>query len=63
MVSPSGLLVKKLQEKFRIVDYRKINKKTIDNIYPILNISDILDKLGRSQHFSTLDLASGFHQI
>ena len=26
-------------------------------------ITDILDKLGRSNYFTTLDLASGFHQI
>lgn len=52
------------KKKWRIViDYRKINEKTIDDRYPIPNISDILDKLGRSQYFTTLDLASGFHQI
>lgn len=30
---------------------------------PCPNITEILDKLGRSQYFTTLDLASGFHQI
>lgn len=50
--------------KWRIVvDYRKINEKTIDDRYPIPNITDILDKLGKCQYFTTLDLASGFHQI
>lgn len=52
------------KEKWRIViDYRKVNEKTIDDRYPIPNINDILDKLGKCQYFTTIDLASGFHQI
>lgn len=52
------------KQKWRVViDYRKLNEKTINDKYPLPNISDILDKLGKSQYFSTLDLASGFHQI
>lgn len=52
------------QQKWRIVvDYRKLNEKTIEDKFPIPNITDILDKLGRSQYFTTLDLASGFHQV
>lgn len=51
-------------KKWRLViDYRKLNEKTIDDRYPIPNITDILDKLGRCMYFTTLDLASGFHQI
>jgi transposase InsO family protein len=46
-----------------VIDYRKLNLKTIDDRYPIPNITEILDKLGRCQYFTTLDLASGFHQI
>ncbi|KAK9877350.1 hypothetical protein WA026_017747, partial [Henosepilachna vigintioctopunctata] len=66
--SPIWIVPKKLdasgKQKWRIVvDYRKVNEKTIDDRYPLPNISDILDKLGRSQYFTTLDLASGFHQI
>lgn len=52
------------QQKWRIVvDYRRLNEKTIGNSYPLPLIDALLDKLGRSQYFSTLDLASGFHQI
>lgn len=43
--------------------YRKLNDKTIGDRYPLPNITDLLDKLGRCQYFTTLDLASGFHQI
>lgn len=50
--------------KWRVViDYRKLNDITIGDAYPLPNISDILDQLGNSKYFSTLDLASGFHQI
>lgn len=52
------------KQKWRIVvDYRKLNAKTVDDKFPIPNITDILDKLGRSTYFTTLDLASGFYQI
>lgn len=66
--SPLWIVPKKLdasgKRKWRVViDYRKLNEKTIDDKYPLPNITDILDRLGRSQYFSTLDLASGFHQI
>ena len=51
-------------EKFRIVvDYRKLNQVTIDDKYPLPNIDSILDKLGKAQYFSSIDLAKGYHQI
>lgn len=66
--SPIWVVPKKLdasgQKKWRLViDYRKLNDKTIDDKYPIPNITEVLDKLGRCNYFTTLDLASGFHQI
>ncbi|XP_053686416.1 uncharacterized protein LOC128735958 [Sabethes cyaneus] len=52
------------KKKFRLViDYRKLNEKTINDKYPIPEITDILDKLGKAKYFSTIDLVSGFHQI
>ena len=66
--SPIWIVPKKLdasnKRKWRVViDYRKLNEQTIDDKFPLPNISDILDKLGKCNYFSTLDLANGFHQI
>lgn len=66
--SPIWVVPKKMdasgKKKWRlVVDYRKVNEKTINDVYPIPNVTDILDKLGKCNYFSTLDLASGFHQI
>ena len=46
-----------------VIDYRKLNEKTIADMYPVPNIMDILDRLGGAKYFSVLDLASDFHQI
>ncbi|CAF4878033.1 unnamed protein product [Pieris macdunnoughi] len=66
--SPIWVVPKKVdasgKQKWRVViDYRKLNDITIGDSYPLPNITDILDKLGHSVYFTTLDLASGFHQI
>lgn len=66
--SPIWVVPKKMdnsgKKKFRIVvDYRKLNEKTPADRYPIPEISEILDRLGKAQYFTVLDLASGFHQI
>ena len=46
-----------------VVDYRQLNKKVIDDKFPLPRLDDILDNLGRAKYFSTLDLSSSFHQI
>lgn len=46
-----------------VIDFRKLNDKTIGDAYPLPNITDILDQLGKARYFSCFDLASGFHQI
>ncbi len=66
--APIWVVPKKLdasgKQKWRVViDYRKLNEVTIADKYPIPNIDEILDHLGNSRIFTTLDLASGFHQI
>ncbi|CAF4944161.1 unnamed protein product [Pieris macdunnoughi] len=66
--SPIWVVPKKLDasnvQKWRVViDYRKLNDISIGDTYPIPQIAEIFDQLGCSKYFSTLDLASGFHQL
>ena len=66
--TPVWIVPKKLDShgnrKWRMVlDFRKLNEKTIGDSYPLPNIIDILDQLGSAQYFSVFDLASGFHQM
>lgn len=52
------------EAKYRmVIDYRRLNDITHDDKYPLPNITDIFDKLGKCNYFTTLDLASGYHQI
>jgi hypothetical protein len=51
------------KQKFRlVVDYRKLNHKTVGDAYPLPDITEILDQLGQAKYFSCLDLAMGYHQ-
>lgn len=46
-----------------VVDFRRLNEITVDDVFPLPNIIDILEKLGKSTYFSTLDMANGYHQV
>nr|GFC40334.1 putative reverse transcriptase domain-containing protein [Tanacetum cinerariifolium] len=54
-VSPCGapvLFVKKKDGSMRLcIDYRKLNKITIRNRYPLLRIDDLFDQLQGAMHF------------
>lgn len=52
------------EKKFRVVvDYSKLNDISIGDTFPMQNITDLLDSLGKSNLFSVLDLSAGYHQI
>jgi hypothetical protein len=52
------------KRKWRIcVDFRKLNEVSVGGSFPLPNIQDILDKVGKARYFTALDCASGFHQI
>lgn len=56
--------VTEVKLKLRVyVDFRKLNEVTENEAYGLPNILEILKSLGSSKYFSTLDLASGYHQI
>jgi hypothetical protein len=58
------LLVKKKSGEYRMcVDYRSLNAKTIKDRYPLPRVDDYFERMYDSQYFTTLDLASGYHQI
>ncbi len=45
------------------VDYRGVNKVTAQMHYPIPNLDDLLNKVGKSIVLSKLDLCKGYYQI
>ena len=52
------------KKKWRmVIDYHKLNDKTIEDKYPLPRMDGILENLGKCSYFSTLDLAQDFHQI
>ena len=64
MGESSKVLVSKSNGDTRFcLDYRKLNKFTVKDSYPLPRTDSVLDLLSGSKWFSTLDLASGFHQI
>ncbi|GKB45658.1 putative reverse transcriptase domain-containing protein [Tanacetum coccineum] len=65
--SPWGapvLFVKKKDGSFRMcIDYRKLNKLTVKNRYPLPRIDDLFDQLQGPSVYSKIDLRSGYHQL
>ncbi|GJS83925.1 putative reverse transcriptase domain-containing protein [Tanacetum coccineum] len=45
------------------IDYRKLNKLTVKNRYPLPRIDDLFDQLQGSRVYSKIDLRSGYHQL
>nr|GFA63029.1 hypothetical protein [Tanacetum cinerariifolium] len=45
------------------IEYRALNKVTINNNYPISLIANLFDQLGKARYFTKLDLRPGYYQV
>ena len=58
------ILADKKNGKVRFcIDYRKLNNVTVKNAYPLPRMDQILEILGKSSYYSTIDLTDAFWSI
>ena len=66
-ISPWGasiLFAKKKGKTLRLcIDYRQLNRVTINNRYPLSRIDDLFDQLRGVRVYSKIDLRIGYHQL
>jgi hypothetical protein len=46
-----------------VIDFRKLNEKTVGVAHTLPDITEILDQLGQSKYFTCLDMVMFYHQI
>ena len=65
--SPWGspvLFAKKMDKTLRLcIDYRRLNRVSIKNKYPLPRIDDLFDQLRGVRVYSKIDLGTGYHQL
>ena len=58
------VVVKKSDDNIRLcIDYRKVNKITKSDTYPIPRIDDCIDRIGNAKYVSKYDLLKGYWQV
>ena len=58
------VVVKKSDNNIRLcIDYRKVNKITKSDTYPIPRIDDCIDRIGNAKYVSKYDLLKGYWQV
>jgi len=61
--SPVFFVGKKDRGKHMIMDYRRLNKQTVKNNYPLLLITDLVDSMGNKRVFTKMDLWWGYNNV
>ena len=58
------LFVKKKDDTLRMcIDYRKLNRVTVKNKYPLPRIDDLFDQLKGAKYFTKIDFRTGYPQL
>ena len=60
---PVFFVGKKNREKHIVIDYRRLNKQTIKNNYPLPLITDLVDSMGNKRVFIKIDLWWGYNNV
>ncbi|OBZ80715.1 Retrovirus-related Pol polyprotein from transposon 17.6, partial [Choanephora cucurbitarum] len=60
---PCRYVGKKTGDRRLISMFQDLNKVTVRDPWPLPNLVDVIEDLGKSQWYSQLDLLKGFHQI
>jgi len=46
-----------------VMDYRKLNKQTVKNNYPLPLITELVDNMGSKRVFTKIDLRWGYNNM
>ena len=49
--------------KYMVMDYRRLNKQTIKNNYPLPLITNLVDSMGNKRVFTKMDLQWGYNNV
>ncbi|GFV29294.1 retrovirus-related Pol polyprotein from transposon 17.6 [Trichonephila clavipes] len=58
--SPMPEIIFKMGDSRLCVDYRQLNRKLVNDRFPLPLIDDVLDRLQEAKVYTTLDLKNGF---
>ena len=61
--SPVFFVGKKDGGKHMVMDYRRLNRQTVKNNYPLPLITDLVDSMGNKKLFTKMDLQWGYNNI
>jgi len=54
---------KKDRGKCIVMDYKRLNKQTVKNNYPLLLITDLVDSMGNKRVFTKIDLWWDYNNV
>ena len=61
--SPVVLVPKKYGTRRLCVDYRRLNKVTKPDPFPMLRVDELIDRIGMARYITIFDLTKGYYQI